>query len=81
MKGYLLIGVGCIGVLTTEGVWGIRGICCGSVSRVLATEGIEILALGVVATWPGGAGSFVAGLADPGRTMGLESEILGLPFA
>jgi len=26
----------------------------------------------------GGRGSFVAALADPGRTIGLESEILGL---
>jgi hypothetical protein len=34
--------------------------------------------LGEVATRPGGAGSFVVALADPGRTMGFESLILGL---
>lgn len=34
--------------------------------------------LGEVATGPGGGGSFVAELVDPGRTMGLESEMLGL---
>jgi len=72
------MGVGCIGVLTAAGVWGIRGTCCGSVSMVLAIGGIEIFALGVVATFPGGSGSSVAGLAEPGRTMGLESAILGL---
>lgn len=71
----------CIDVLTAVGVWGIRGTCCGSVSIVLATGGIEIFASGVATTFPGGGGSFVAGLADPGRTLGLESAILGLLFA
>lgn len=36
-----------------------------------------ILASGVVATGPGGGGWEVAGLADPGRTAGLESPMLG----
>jgi len=42
--------------------------------------GVEeaILELGVVATGPGGSGSFVLALADPGRTIGFESDILGL---
>lgn len=31
---------------------------------------------GEVVTGPGGAGSFVVELADPGRTMGLESPIV-----
>jgi len=75
------VGVGFIGSCTVGGVWGIRGTCCGSVSIFLAIDGMAILALGVVATCPGGGGSFVAGLAEPGRTIGLESAILCLLFA
>jgi hypothetical protein len=40
--------------------------------------GEAIFELDVVATDPGGRGSFVLALADPGRIMGLESEMLGL---
>lgn len=36
------------------------------------------LALGDVKTGPGGGGSEVAELADPGRTIGFESPMLGL---
>jgi hypothetical protein len=34
--------------------------------------------LGLLATGPDGAGSFVAALADPGSTAGFESLTLGL---
>lgn len=63
----------------TGGVGGVRGTLCGGiidpelgVAGVCATD-----ELGDVATGPGGRGSEVASLADPGRTRGLESAILG----
>ena len=39
---------------------------------------VAIFELGDVATGPGGSGWEVAVLADPGRTMGFESLMLGL---
>jgi hypothetical protein len=53
-------------------VGGIEGFEFVVVGDVPVTE-----ALGAGTTRPGGAGSFVAELADPGRTTGRESLMLG----
>jgi hypothetical protein len=57
---------------------GVRGtFCAGIVEEVVGVAGVRC-ELVEGATEPGGSGSDVLGLADPGRTAGFESEILGL---
>jgi hypothetical protein len=86
----LLFGFGCGGgggvelgdvggpVLTLPGGGGVRGTLCGGI--VEADDGVDGVAvkLGGFATAPWGAGSLVLELAEPGRTTGLESAMLGL---
>lgn len=67
---------------TSEGVGGIRGTLWAGIVDVevgVAGVGVFSFALKEVATGPTGSGSFVLELAEPGRTIGLESEMLGLP--
>lgn len=65
---------------TWLGEGGVRGTFSGGI--VEPDSGVagvgETFELREVATGPTGGGSFVLALADPGRTIGLESEILGL---
>jgi hypothetical protein len=74
-------GVGAVdggGMIELGGGGGGRGIFSGRIVEVeieVAGVGFE---LGEAATAPGGGGSDVLGLADPGRTTGFESEIEGL---
>jgi hypothetical protein len=56
----------------------LGGIVASVVGFLGEEDGPVTEELGEVATRPGGAGSFVVALADPGRTMGFESLILGL---
>ena len=56
---------------------GVRGtFCAGIVEEVVGVAGVGF-ELVDVATEPGG-GSEVLALADPGRTKGFESEMVGL---
>ena len=54
------------------------GIVASEVGVLGEEDGLVTEGLGEVATWPGGAGSFVAALADLGSTTGFESLMLGL---
>jgi hypothetical protein len=65
-------------VFTLPGGGGVRGTLWGGI--VEADDGVDGVAvkLGGLATAPGGAGSLVLELAEPGRTAGLESAMLGL---
>lgn len=72
-----------VGVATFPGGGGggVRGTLCGGI--VEEDDGVEgvlglTVELGDVATGPGGGGWLVLELAEPGRTMGLESWMLGL---
>jgi hypothetical protein len=71
--------VGAGGVLWGGGGGGgVRGtFCAGMVVDEVGVAGVTF-ELVDVATVPGGAGSDVLALADPGRTTGFESEMLGL---
>jgi len=62
--------VGIMGIFST-GIVGVDGVA-GVIGVSLTEE------LSVVFTGPGGRGSSVAELAEPGRTIGLESLMLGL---
>ena len=54
---------------------GVRGtFCAGIVEAEVGVAGVGF-ELNEVATKPGGGGSEVLALADPGRTIGFESEI------
>lgn len=76
-------GGGGAGVVDTGGIvelggGGVRGtFSTGIAEAVVGVAGVGF-ELVDVATAPGGGGSDVAGLADPGRTTGFESEIEGL---
>ena len=65
------------GTLALGGGEGVRGISCGGIVGVEGVAGVSF-EFGDVATGPGGGGSDVLVLADPGKTMGFESEIDGL---
>jgi hypothetical protein len=69
------------GVATLPGGGGVRGTLCGGI--VEADDGVAGVfwatdELDDEPTGPGGAGWLVAELAEPGRTMGLESLMLDL---
>jgi hypothetical protein len=74
---------GCGGVEAGGALWGgggggVRGtFCAGIVVDEVGVAGVTF-ELVDVATVPGGAGSDVLALADPGRTAGFESEMVGL---
>jgi hypothetical protein len=68
-------GGGDAGGTVELGGGGVRGIfCAGMVEEVVGLAGVGF-ELVDVATEPGGSGSDVLALADPGRTVGFESEI------
>ena len=72
---------GAVGTLPPGG-GGVRGTFEGGIAELElgvagAGEGPASLELDVSATRPGGAGSDVLALADPGRTAAFESAILG----
>ncbi len=61
---------------------GVRGTLLGGIEEAeLGVAGVgeevAVFAFSVVATAPGGNGSDVLGLADPGRTVGFEPDMLG----
>lgn len=56
----------------------LGGIVASEVGVLGDEDGPVTEELGEVVTGPGGAGSFVAALADLGRTTGFESLVLGL---
>lgn len=59
---------------------GVRGTFCGGIVEAEGVDGVGDAAFefNEVATGPGGGGSFVLALAEPGRTTGVESAMLGL---
>jgi hypothetical protein len=65
---------------TFPGGGGVSGTFRGGIVVVEGVAGVAvaILELGVVATGPGGGGWLVLELAEPGRTIGFESRMLGL---
>lgn len=69
-------GGGGPGILTPGG-GGVRGTFSAGIVLEVGVAGVGACEFGVT-TVPGGNGSDVAGLADPGSTTGLESGILGL---
>jgi hypothetical protein len=56
----------------------LGGIVASEVGVLGEGDGLVTEDIVEVVTRPGGAGSFVVALADPGRTMGLESLMGGL---
>ena len=71
-------GVDAGGAVWPGGGGGVRGtFCAGIVVELVGVAGVTF-ELVDVATVPGGGGSEVLALADPGRTIGFESEIVGL---
>lgn len=66
---------------TWLGEGGVNGTFCGGIVvlevGVAGVGDAPILASVVAVADPGGSGWEVAGLADPGRTAGLESLMLG----
>lgn len=76
-------GGGELDAATGEALGGVSGIC--GVVSFAAKTGVPVKpasltfdAFMLVATGPGGGGSEVAELLEPGSTIGLESLILGL---
>lgn len=63
------------GILDEGGGGGVRGTFAAGIVVEVGVTGVTELG---VTTAPGGSGSEVAALADPGSTGGLESAILGL---
>lgn len=85
-KNFLLgFGLGAEGLVDAAGTvelegggGGVRGtFSAGIVEELVGVVGVGF-ELADVATLPGGAGSDVAGLAEPGRTTGFESDMDGL---
>ena len=70
-------GLDDVGIVELGG-GGVRGTLSAGIVRVVVGVAGVGFELSDVATEPGGSGSEVLALADPGRTIGLESEIEGL---
>ena len=67
-----------VGGTVELGGGGVRGTFFAGIVAVDGVAGVIGFELGDVVTEPGGGGSDVLGLADPGRTIGFGSVMEGL---